>query len=268
MSNRALTWARALPADGQDFTAAHKSVLLVLADRANDAGETWPRIKTLATETWASERTVRRAIADLKDAGLLETHPMRRADGTKTSLLYRLKIPGLEDTQASTTPGAARRDGASLEHPVRRAPTWQEAAEAEAAEAAQARSDGMTDLLTTLNASLDAELRAGVQPTVAYQRALVQGITLAQENSWLGPNAARDVADAVLARVGREVRRFEDAQVQRLQSEALVLGRGGHRALVVALLTTASSHITGDPVSYVIAAARRIMASAAERAVS
>jgi hypothetical protein len=75
------------------YTAAHLVVLLALADRANDSGECWPGIETLASDAWLSPRWVRTVIADLEQDGLLET---TRSSGRGNR--YRLCLnPGTED---------------------------------------------------------------------------------------------------------------------------------------------------------------------------
>ena len=67
------------------------SVYIYLADRANKDGECWPAIPTIACELKLSQSTVRRALQDLRKAGLLETKQRYRKHGGKSSLLYMLK---------------------------------------------------------------------------------------------------------------------------------------------------------------------------------
>lgn len=67
------------------------SVYIYLSDRANKDGECWPAIPTIAKELKLSESTVRRALRDLRKAGLLETEQRFRKHGGKSSLLYTLK---------------------------------------------------------------------------------------------------------------------------------------------------------------------------------
>lgn len=54
-------------------------------------GECWPAIPTIAEKIKLSEATVRRAIKDLKKAGVIETEQRYRTKGGKSSLLYRVK---------------------------------------------------------------------------------------------------------------------------------------------------------------------------------
>ena len=74
-----------------DLPHRAKSVYIYLADRANKDGECWPAIPTIARELKLSQSTVRRALQDLRRAGLLETEQRFRKHGGKSSLLYSLK---------------------------------------------------------------------------------------------------------------------------------------------------------------------------------
>lgn len=67
------------------------SVYTYLADRANKNGECWPAIPTIASELKLSQSTVRRALHDLRKAGLLETEQRYRTKGGKSSLLYKIR---------------------------------------------------------------------------------------------------------------------------------------------------------------------------------
>ena len=67
-----------------------KLVLIKLADNASDNGECWPSVNTIAGDIKLSPATVRRAIKDLKKAGLIETEQRYREKGGKSSLLFRL----------------------------------------------------------------------------------------------------------------------------------------------------------------------------------
>ena len=68
-----------------------RSVYIYLSDRANKKGECWPAIPTIASELNLSESTVRRALHDLRKAGLITTEQRYRQNGGKSSLCYRLK---------------------------------------------------------------------------------------------------------------------------------------------------------------------------------
>lgn len=66
------------------------SVYIYLSDRANKNGECWPAIPTIAEELKLSESTVRRALKDLRKAGLITTVQRYRTNGGKSSLCYKL----------------------------------------------------------------------------------------------------------------------------------------------------------------------------------
>lgn len=67
------------------------AVYIYLSDRANQEGQCWPAVPTIAREIKLSEATVRRAIRDLRKAGLVETKQRYRTKGGKSSLLFQLK---------------------------------------------------------------------------------------------------------------------------------------------------------------------------------
>lgn len=67
------------------------SVYTYLADRADKNGECWPAIPTIAKELKLSQSTVRRALHDLREAGLLKTEQRYRTKGGKSSLLFKIQ---------------------------------------------------------------------------------------------------------------------------------------------------------------------------------
>ena len=67
------------------------AVYMYLFERANKERQCWPAVPTIAREIKLSEATVRRAVRDLRKAGLLETEQRYRTKGGKSSLLYTLK---------------------------------------------------------------------------------------------------------------------------------------------------------------------------------
>lgn len=88
MSIHALSWAWQQPVKDP----ASKLILLKLADQANDHGECWPARCTIADECGVSVATVKRRIAALAAAGLLDVEERRRDDGSQSSNLYRLRL--------------------------------------------------------------------------------------------------------------------------------------------------------------------------------
>ena len=69
------------------------TVYIYLHDRANKKGICWPAIPTIATELKLSQSTIRRALHDLRDAGLITTVQRYRENGGKSSLCYKLNPP-------------------------------------------------------------------------------------------------------------------------------------------------------------------------------
>lgn len=101
MSLRASAWAW----KAQAPTPGHKLVLVALCDHANDDGECFPSIQTLAEKTGYSVRTVRAYIAELAGVGLVDKHRRhRRPDGTLGTWTYRLAIEDDQRTPASSDP--------------------------------------------------------------------------------------------------------------------------------------------------------------------
>ena len=66
------------------------AVYCYLHDRANKEGECWPAVPTIAREIKLSEATVRRAIRDLRKAGLIHVEQRYRTKGGKSSLQFTL----------------------------------------------------------------------------------------------------------------------------------------------------------------------------------
>ena len=67
------------------------AVYCYLYERANENGECWPAIDTIAHEIKLSRSTVKRAIGDLKIAGLIDTEQRYRMKGGKSSLMFLIK---------------------------------------------------------------------------------------------------------------------------------------------------------------------------------
>jgi len=66
------------------------SVYIYLADRTNKDRACWPAIPTIAKDLKLSESTIRRALNDLRKAGLIQTKQRYRENGGNSSLLYKL----------------------------------------------------------------------------------------------------------------------------------------------------------------------------------
>lgn len=80
------------------FPSGLKFVLLALCDNANDQGECYPSIPTLAAKCSMSERSVQRHIMDMEEAGIL-----KREMRTGRSTIYHID-PRKFDTPDKLTP--------------------------------------------------------------------------------------------------------------------------------------------------------------------
>lgn len=84
----------------RDFTKLYRmdlphraiSVYIYLSDRANKDGICWPSIPTISKDLKLSESTTRRAINDLRKAGLVQTEQRFRGNGGNSSLNYQLPL--------------------------------------------------------------------------------------------------------------------------------------------------------------------------------
>lgn len=68
------------------------SVYIYLADRASKDGICWPSIPTISKDLKLSESTTRRALKDLRQAGLIHTEQRYRENGGNSSLQYTLEL--------------------------------------------------------------------------------------------------------------------------------------------------------------------------------
>ena len=75
----------------EELPSRAKTVYMYLKDRSNAEGECWPAIKTIARDTSMSVSTVKRAIADLTQHGLLCKEKRYRENGGNSSNRYFLK---------------------------------------------------------------------------------------------------------------------------------------------------------------------------------
>ena len=82
-----MTWAWAL----RDLGQAETLVLLALADAADDDGLCWPSQAVLARKARISERSARRHIEFLREAGLVDVETRSSLKGRRSNL-YRLNV--------------------------------------------------------------------------------------------------------------------------------------------------------------------------------
>ena len=69
-------------------------VYMYLSDRAGAEDSCFPGVPRIARDTGLSERTVQRAISDLKKAGFIQVKERYRWNGADSSNLYTLNEPG------------------------------------------------------------------------------------------------------------------------------------------------------------------------------
>jgi hypothetical protein len=99
---------------------AEKLVLLAIADFADDQGQAWPSIPTLARKSSLSKDTVRRKIRKLSSEGILAMSPRKDKTGRDTSYNFRL-FPNIY----SDTPQGSTMQGGGLHHAKREGSTVQ-----------------------------------------------------------------------------------------------------------------------------------------------
>ena len=75
----------------EEVSSRAKTVYMYLKDRSNAEGECWPAIKTIARDTSMSVSTVKRALADLLQCGLLRKERRFRENRGNTSNRYFIK---------------------------------------------------------------------------------------------------------------------------------------------------------------------------------
>ena len=78
---------------GLDLPATHKAVLWALLSRANEAGECYPSLTTLAKDAGLGRSTLCRVLMTLCNNGLV-----KRQKGIKPSTLYTLQLVPLRDS--------------------------------------------------------------------------------------------------------------------------------------------------------------------------
>lgn len=88
---------------------SERFVLLALADHANDAGECWPSIATIARKTCLSERGARKIIRRLEASGWLETEVGGGRHGCSRYIINpEPRTPLLDEKPGTTFPPEPR----------------------------------------------------------------------------------------------------------------------------------------------------------------
>ena len=88
MSVEAMTWAFQVR-----LKPCPKSVLVALANRADEDGFCWPGIEDLELRTGWKRRAIQQAIRELESSGLVSITPRFSTNGVQTSNLYRIAMP-------------------------------------------------------------------------------------------------------------------------------------------------------------------------------
>ena len=83
-----VTTVRAIYSSDQSHRA--RAVYMYLKDRADRDSKCWPAIQTIAKELGLSSSTVKRALDELCQSGLLTKETRWRENGGRTSNLYRI----------------------------------------------------------------------------------------------------------------------------------------------------------------------------------
>ena len=87
MSVEAMTWAFAVP-----LKPCPKSVLVALANRADEDGYCWPGLDDLELRTGWKRRAIQLALRELQAASLIVVSPRFSSNGVQTSNLYRIAM--------------------------------------------------------------------------------------------------------------------------------------------------------------------------------
>lgn len=102
MSHEAIDWAIKQDARGN---APRKLILILLANRADDAWVCWPSNRLIAEESGLSIRQVVRHIASLEQDGLIRRVPWERADGGQGANVFALGPTATDAPVSCTTRG-------------------------------------------------------------------------------------------------------------------------------------------------------------------
>lgn len=117
VSIQALQWAFIQP-----VKTTPRFVLVVLADHADQAHSCYPSVGRISERTGLGASTIRRALGELQEAGLLRIEERSRENGSQTSSRYYLSAPNPDIDPLSDREGGSRiergplpdRDGGGL----------------------------------------------------------------------------------------------------------------------------------------------------------
>lgn len=108
-----MAWARGI----KTGSATVKSVLLAVANYADEEGVCWPSQDQLADDTELSRHSIMRAFDQLEEMGLLARERRHRGDGSRTSDLIMLDLSRTEQrsSQQRSTQQQPKSQGATAE---------------------------------------------------------------------------------------------------------------------------------------------------------
>ncbi|OKI45137.1 hypothetical protein A6A27_12060 [Micromonospora sp. CB01531] len=112
--------------DSADLGKNERLVLLTLAAHANENGDAWPSVATIARYVGCSERTVQRALAKLVELGRIAVRQVARI----ATRVYRFVTQGVTDQAEGVTNqgqgGDSQRVTRSEDHPKNKKKTWRD----------------------------------------------------------------------------------------------------------------------------------------------
>lgn len=96
-------------------TGTDRLVLLSLANHANEHGQAWPSVRTIAKEANVAERAVQRSLSSMRKAGLIRVEfqgaPDKRIPDRYRPNLYRVVRGDADDTPGETRGDAGGSSG-------------------------------------------------------------------------------------------------------------------------------------------------------------
>jgi biotin operon repressor len=107
--------------DQQDLTDGEKLTLMALADHADDYGRCWPSNGRIGEKLGLKDRAVRERVKRLEDKGVLTRVKRERENGSQTTNLITLHLPGIPDPPGTDMPGTPGSRDAAPEPPEGRA---------------------------------------------------------------------------------------------------------------------------------------------------
>ena len=108
MSIKAMNWAWE-----QKLPPSSKLILMAIADAADEDGDCWPKVKTIAKKCGVSDRTVQRVLKEFISDNLISVTPRFSQDRRQVSNNYRLNPQNHYPDNLSPTSGTRAKKGES-----------------------------------------------------------------------------------------------------------------------------------------------------------